>query len=55
VLEWNKSKPVGVGQTRKAVMKELTTIEKISIVGISVSVVSLVWSMYTFNCKKACK
>lgn len=32
--------------------KQLTTIEAISIIGLGVSTVSLIWSMYTFSKRK---
>lgn len=55
MLEWNRNQPSQLGQTRKEVLSGLSTIEKISIVGISVSVVSLIWNIHVFNCKKACE
>lgn len=53
VLVWNTGR-LGA-PAPKTIKQEFSTLEMISIIGISVSVASLLWNIHVFNCKKACK
>lgn len=52
-LVWNTGH-VDLGQVRRTTKQELSTIEKISIVSIAVSLASLAWNMYTYSSRKKC-